>query len=86
MSYDTSRGGILGAFVLSAMSCPSGSYTVNIAGAIAIEAFYNCDSLTAIYCEASEKSIDWSPNCFNNAKVYFAGQWEYVNGVPTPIN
>ncbi len=53
---------------------------------IGSDAFYNCDSLTAIYCEASEKSMDWSPNCFNDAKVYFAGQWEYVNGVPTPIN
>ena len=48
-------------------------------------AFSSCSNLT-IYCEASSKPSGWNSNWNNsNRPVYWAGQWEYVDGVPTPI-
>ncbi len=46
-------------------------------------AFYYCYSLT-IYCEASRKPSGWSWNSLNRP-VYWAGEWEYVNGIPTAL-
>ncbi len=52
---------------------------------IYLYAFRNCSSLT-IYCEVSSKPSWWNSNWNNsNRSVYWAGQWEYVDGVPTPI-
>lgn len=48
-------------------------------------AFANCSNLT-IYCEASSQPSGWVKNWkSSNTPVYWAGQWEYVDGVPTPI-
>ena len=49
-------------------------------------AFFSCDSLI-IYCEASSKPSGWNSDWnFSSRPVYWAGEWEYVNGVPTPKN
>ena len=49
-------------------------------------AFFGCPSLT-IYCEAKSIPSGWDYKWnSSNRPVYWAGQWEYVNGVPTPIN
>ena len=48
-------------------------------------AFRYCSSLT-IYCEASSQPSEWDSNWnYSNRPVYYAGEWEYVDGVPTPI-
>ena len=48
-------------------------------------AFWNCNSLT-IYCEASGQQSGWNNNWKQSSiGVYYAGEWEYVDGVPTPI-
>ena len=53
---------------------------------IGSNAFYNCTSLT-IYCEALEQPADWASDWNpDNRPVYWAGEWEYVDGVPAPIN
>lgn len=46
--------------------------------------FYGCSSLT-IYCETSSQPSGWG-SWWNdsNRPVYWAGEWSYVNGVPTP--
>ena len=49
-------------------------------------AFYNCSSLT-IYCETESKPSGWHSSWnYSNRPVYWKGEWEYVNGVPTPKN
>ena len=47
-------------------------------------AFYNCSKLT-IYCEASSRPSEWN-SWWNdsNRPVYWAGEWEMVDGVPVP--
>ena len=46
-------------------------------------AFYDCKNLT-IYSEAVSKQDGWS-NSWNasNNEVYYSGEWEYVDGIPT---
>ena len=58
----------------------------NSVTSIGYDAFKYCSSLT-IYCEAKSKPSGWK-NTWNssNRPVYWAGQWVYVKGVPTPIN
>ena len=51
------------------------------------QAFLGCENLT-IYCkcEASNKPTGWEKWWEEDIKkTYFKNQWEYVNGVPTPI-
>ena len=49
------------------------------------EVFSHCDSL-AIYCEVSSQPEGWNSSWNSNDRpVYYAGEWEYVDGVPTPI-
>lgn len=36
-----------------------------------------------IFCEASEPPLSWALNWNGDATVYWAGEWEYINGVPT---
>ena len=50
-------------------------------------AFDGCTNLTVIYCEAAAQPSGWSSKWLYNcdATVYWGGQWEYVDGVPTPI-
>ena len=58
----------------------------NSVTSIGYSAFNNCSSLT-IYCEASSKPSGWKSNWnSSNRPVYWAGQWSYVDGVPTPNN
>ena len=49
------------------------------------KAFQGCDNLI-IYCESKYKlsqwDFDWNPD---GRPVYYAGEWKYINGVPTPI-
>ena len=45
-------------------------------------AFYNC-SLT-IYCEAASKPDGWEYYWNDDRPVYWAGEWTYDDGVPTP--
>ncbi len=53
---------------------------------IAERAFYSCDNLT-IYCEAESQPSGWSSYWnYSNCPVYWAGEWEYVDGIPTPKN
>ena len=48
-------------------------------------AFYGCWDLI-IYCEASDRSIEYDEDWdFGVKSVYYEDEWEYVNGVPTPI-
>ena len=52
---------------------------------IGIYAFYGCNNLT-IYCEASSKQNGWDEKWnVSNRPVYYYDEWEYVDGVPTPI-
>ena len=62
---------------------------------VGVDAFLGCKNLT-IYCEVNSKPDGWissSPwnsywwNHWNPSgrPVYYKGEWEYVNGVPTPI-
>ena len=45
--------------------------------------FFNCLNLT-IYCEAYKKPSDWHESWnLSKCPVYWAGEWEYVDGVPT---
>ncbi len=54
---------------------------------IGVDAF---DPILTIYCESSGKPAGWDdewmgfyePGYFRN--IYWKGQWEYINGVPTP--
>ena len=47
-------------------------------------AFYNCSNLT-IYCEVESKPSGWSSSWNpSNRPVYWAGEWEMVDGVPVP--
>ena len=60
-------------------------------------AFYGASNLI-IYCESASKKEGWEEgwDCYNfdgmnnvelrYCPVYFAEEWEYINGVPTPIN
>lgn len=43
----------------------------------------NISTLNAIFCEG-EKPADWDENKWTAKTVYFAGEWSYVSGVPTP--
>ncbi len=45
--------------------------------------FDNVSTLTAIFCEG-ERPADWDTNKWTAKTVYFAGEWSYVAGVPTP--
>jgi len=48
-------------------------------------AFDNCSSLT-IYCEIESQLEGWSSSWnYKNRPVYYYDEWEYVDGVPTPI-
>ena len=48
-------------------------------------AFGYCDNLT-IYCEVESKPSGWSSSWnYSNRPVYWAGEWKYVDEVPTPI-
>ncbi len=45
--------------------------------------FEDCNNLTDIYLEAqrcTHLGYDWDYGC--KAKLHFAGEWEYVDGVP----
>lgn len=48
---------------------------------------YNAFSHTIVYCEAESKPEGWDDEFYTlNAKVYYAGEWEYdYDGVPKPI-
>lgn len=48
---------------------------------------YNAFSDTIVYCEAESKPEGWDDEFYTlNAKVYYAGEWEYdYHGVPKPI-
>ncbi|MBQ8235539.1 MAG: leucine-rich repeat domain-containing protein, partial [Clostridia bacterium] len=50
-------------------------------------AFLYCSILTEIFCEAASEPSGWSSSWKSgcDATVYWGGQWEYVDGVPTPI-
>ena len=53
---------------------------------IGVGAFGYCSSLT-IYCEVESKPSGWNSEWnYSECPVYWKGQWEYVNGVPTPKN
>ncbi len=45
--------------------------------------FDSVSSLNAIFCEG-EKPADWNTNKWTAKNVYFAGEWSFVAGVPTP--
>ena len=47
-------------------------------------AFQSCNSLT-IYCEVESQLGGWDSNWNENRTVYWANEWEYVDGIPTPI-
>jgi len=56
----------------------------NSVTSIGSRAFQGCSSLT-IYCEASSKPSGWDSWWnVNDRPKYWAGEWSYVNGVPTP--
>ena len=51
------------------------------------DVFNGCTALEAVYCEAEAPGNGWSRNWLGDncpAKVYWAGEWSYVDGVPTP--
>ena len=49
-------------------------------------AFFYCYTLT-IYCEVLSEPSGWNSNWNSSSRpVCWAGEWEYVNGVPTPKN
>ena len=39
-----------------------------------------------IYCESTTKPEDWNSEWNNCGEIYWGGQWEYVDGIPTPIS
>lgn len=48
-------------------------------------AFYGCKNAT-IYFKTTAIPSEWDENWnFTNCPVYYLGEWEYVEGVPTPI-
>ena len=55
----------------------------NSVTSIGLDAFSWCSSLT-IYCEASSKPSGWNPYWNSDRPVYWAGQWSYKEGIPTP--
>lgn len=67
------------------MSCPNLKYIVIPAGVTHMGSqvlAYN-DSLTAIFCEATEPQENWSRSWNSDSKpVYFAHQWTYQDGIP----
>ena len=57
----------------------------NSVTSIGNSAFRYCDKLT-IYCEASSQPSGWDSDWnSSNRPVYWAGEWEMVDGVPVPI-
>ena len=61
----------------------------NSVTSIGSSAFSGCSSLT-IYCEVSSKPSGWKPDWSTTTNLatnryYWADEWEYVDGVPTPI-
>ncbi len=75
----------LGNYVFSGCSSLTSIVIPNSVTSIGNAAFDDCDSLT-IYCEVNSKPIGWERWNTSNRPVYWAGEWEYVNGVPTPLN
>lgn len=47
-------------------------------------AFSGCNSLT-IYCEVESQLGGWDSTWNLYRPVYWANEWEYVDGIPTPI-
>ena len=48
------------------------------------EVFTDCNSLT-IYCEVTSQPSEWTKAWnHDNRPLYWAGEWSYVNGIPTP--
>lgn len=47
--------------------------------------FAGCGTLTSIYCEADSLPLGWDGDWLENcpATIYWGGEWEYVDGVPT---
>lgn len=66
--------------------CTSLTYVVIPASMNQVQynAFYNCTALTDIYCAGDAPAAlwdeTWKQGC--NAKVHWAGTWEFVNGEP----
>ena len=49
------------------------------------QAFYDCTSLSDIYCKATSEPIGWDGRWKDrcSATVHWGNEWEYVDGVPT---
>lgn len=47
---------------------------------------YSLTIYVEVDLEAEGWPVGWSGEAFQNAAVYWAGGWQYVDGVPTPIN
>ena len=50
-------------------------------------AFYDLADKITVYSEVESQPSEWGSSWISKTKaVYWAGQWKYVNGVPTPIS
>jgi len=57
----------------------------NSVTSIGFFAFEGCDNLS-IFCETESELSGWEEGWnHDNRPVYYKGEWEYVDGVPTPI-
>ena len=73
----------IGEFAFSGCSLLSTIVIPDSVISIGKKAFARCKSLT-IFCEASSQPSEWNSSWNPKRPVYWAGQWSYVDGVPTP--
>ena len=67
----------------NAFDCNSMTYIV-IPESVTKIGLYAFDSGITIYCESTSKLSGWNSSwCTNNCTVYYQGQWEFIEGVPT---
>ena len=65
--------------------CPKLKYVVIPSTVISIgSGAFECE---ALYCNVERRPLGWKRDFASiNTKVYWKGEWEYKNGIPTPIN
>lgn len=69
----------------SFLECPKLKYVVIPSTVTSIgSGAFECEFL---YCNVERRPLGWKRDFASiNTKVYWKGEWEYKNGIPTPIN
>lgn len=82
----TINSGTIDATAVSALNRKTALTSVVIGEDVTVTGSGLCNSLSSLSAIFSEgaKPADWDTNKWTDKPVYFAGEWSYVSGVPTP--